>query len=158
MSSTQRFLKIKCYITHMISLQRTASEGTTAQPRATPQRKGKVHSWESQLGVSVIAREGVWQGVITWGEAYMFCHEHHQSKVVQAEHPPPSNSKYISLFIQSKEFNLLTAGCLPCIAQLWECGFCPSDRRQTKTNDKVKCRQTSEMLWVPDSAIKQTAQ
>ena len=57
----------------------------------------------------------------------------------------------ISLFIQSKEFSSLTAGCLPCIVQLWEHGLCPSERRQTKTNEKVKCRQTSEMLWVPDS-------
>ena len=48
-----------------------------------------------------------------------------------ASRAPPPNSKYISLFIQSKEFNLLIAGCLPCIVQLWERGLCPSERRQT---------------------------
>lgn len=77
---------------------------------------------------------------------------------MQAEHPPPSNSKYISLFIQSKEFNLLTAGCLPCIAQLWNVASVLVTEDRQKQMTKLKCRQTSEMLWVPDSAIKQTAQ
>lgn len=129
---------MKCYITPVIRVQSPAPEETAVpalvSPEPPPQRReGKVPSRESQRGVSGTAGEGVWQGVITWGEAAT-CSVLTPSGQGALPHSPCLQLQ-TRFFTHSTQFYVLTAGCWPCIVQLWGCGLGPREGRQTTTNE-----------------------
>lgn len=106
--------------------------------RATPQRrKDKVHSWDDNQGVSVTAREGVWQGAITWGEAVK-CSAMNTIRTRDVQTQASPLQTHFSTHSISTQFNLLTIGCLPDMVQFGGCSLCPSGGRQTETNEYIK--------------------
>lgn len=116
MSSTQRFLKIKClhYPYDQPAKNSFWRDNCPAQSHPTKKEGQKFTAGNHTRSFSDCQRRGLARCDHV-GEACVFCHGIPSARKMQAEHPP--FQLQIHFFIHSvKEFNLLTAGCLPCIA------------------------------------------